>query len=546
MKGSISVGSMMFVGMAVLCFLGSWMLPLDVHKSESELKNLAPSQAYLSYPSDIEASNIKDIQSGISFSAALLQDHSLVVWGDVPFAGIAKEHIQRIAVGNHHMLVMEDTMHIYRLEGEKRKELPWDTSLTIKNLYAGNEMSACLYDNGVLTLWESVGTGMMIPDDLQGHIQDIAIGSYHIALLLDDGSIRIIGNQGSELAEIPQELQNEGAFLIDVAISNDAGIALDRDGNVYTWGNSSDAFRNLSNIKQIDASSHTLFALDETGYVYAQGSNAYKEMEFAQDDAFDAIYADTYQIYGIHEDKLQAWGHKGFLLGSDAMGRDILTRLLHGGRITMLIGLIVCVVEMVLGTLIGMLAGYFGGWVDHLCMRLCEVVASIPFLPLVITISAFMKDSFDENTRIIFIMVLLGVLSAPSLARMIRSIIMVEREKEYVTSAKVLGANTRWILRHELFPQILHVLLVNLTLSYADSMLIESSLSFLGFGVVPPTPTWGNMLDVAQSTYVLKNCWWQWVIPAICILLCVLSINLIGEGLRKRWNPQEDASCYLK
>lgn len=213
----------------------------------------------------------------------------------------------------------------------------------------------------------------------------------------------------------------------------------------------------------------------------------------------------------------------------------------------MLIGLIACAVEVCIGLIIGLLAGYYGKWVDHIGMRCCEILSSIPFLPLVITISAFMKDSFNDQTRICFIMILLGILSAPTLARMVRSIIILEREKEYVTSAKVLGANTRWILRHELFPQVLPVLLVNITLSYADTMLIESSLSFLGFGVAPPIPTWGNMLDGAQSTFVLKNCWWQWVIPALCILLCVWSVNLIGEGLRKRWNPQEeDKTCYWK
>lgn len=540
MHSSLRIGIMIFMVMVCSCMIGTLLFPIDAHKSESELKDLAPSSSYLSVPSSLTKDAVIDLQSGISYSAALLANHQLVLWGDPPFTFEEQTEIVKMAAGYHYLLIMDRDGHIYRYDKDGRKEIKLEGDKKVKELYAGNDISACLYEDGEVELIESVTSSIYIPEELQGHIQAIDMANYHIVVLLEDGSVHIIGNQGSELAEVPEFLQDGSVKIQQVAISNEAGIALDEEGNVYTWGKAQGNMLAHTKIKQVSASSHTIFALDTTGRLISVGSDDYHERSYDENKRYTMVYADTYQIYGLEEHTIHAWGNQGFLLGSDAMGRDVLTRLLHGGRITMLIGLIVCFVEALLGLLIGMLAGYYGKWIDHILMRLCEIVSSIPFLPLVITISAFMKDSFDEMTRIILIMIVLGVLSAPSLARMIRSLIIVEREKEYVVSARVIGANTRWILRHELFPQVLHLLLVNLTLSYADTMLIESSLSFLGFGVAPPYPTWGNMLEGAQTTYVLKYCWWQWLLPALCILLCVISVNMIGEGLRKRLYPQEE------
>lgn len=535
----LHLGCALFSGMVLLCFLGSLLLPLDAYQSEGELKNLAPSISYMSYPDHIDTKEILDIQSGISYSAALTKKQEILIWGDPSFPSSTKTG-RMMAAGYHHLLVMDEEHRIYTYEGSSVKELNVSDPSSIRKLYAGNDLSAGLYEDGRLEIWESEHTSFAIPEKLQGHIKSVDFSNYHAVVVLDDGSIQILGNQGSELAELPEVLKSGTVFVKEAAISNEAGIAIDEEGHIYSWGNIAMDADDLPKAAHVFASAHTLYIHTQGKELIAFGENAYRVMEFDQDAQFDKVFVDTYHMYGIKDDHLQAWGLTGFPFGSDAMGRDMLTRLLHGGRTTMLIGLIVCIVEAALGLLLGMIAGYFGGWIDHIVMRLCEILSSIPFLPLVITISAFMKDQLNESWRILFIMVVLGILSAPSLARMVRSIILVEKEKEYVISAQIMGARTSWIFRHELFPQVVSMLLVHLTLSYADTMLIESSLSFLGFGVAPPNPTWGNMLEGAQSTFVLKNCWWQWLLPALCIFLSVWSVNLIGDGLQRRLQPQKE------
>lgn len=229
---------------------------------------------------------------------------------------------------------------------------------------------------------------------------------------------------------------------------------------------------------------------------------------------------------------------KEHLLGTDEVGRDYLTRILYGGRVSMKVGLFAVIIQIIIGALVGGLAGYYGGWVDNILMRVVEIFMSFPFLPLAITISAVLGTKVEPQQRMYIVMMIIGVLSWPGLARMIRGQILSLREQEFVQAARALGIrDSRIILRH-LIPNTVGYIIVSATLGMAGAIMSESGLSFLGLGVTPPIPTWGNLIQNARETYILRNRMWLWLPPGVCIFLAVMSINLLGDGLRDAIDPK--------
>jgi peptide/nickel transport system permease protein len=171
-------------------------------------------------------------------------------------------------------------------------------------------------------------------------------------------------------------------------------------------------------------------------------------------------------------------------------------------------------------------------------MRATEVVSAIPFMPLAIILSAIIGNRISENMRIVMIMFILGLLSWPSLARLTRAQILAERESEFVTAAKAMGVKEGGIIFRHIVPNVIAVILVNLTLDLATCMLIESTLSFLGFGIQEPNATWGNMLYSCVDSVVIRRHWWRWVFPAISLSLATISVNAVGDGLRDAIDPK--------
>lgn len=245
--------------------------------------------------------------------------------------------------------------------------------------------------------------------------------------------------------------------------------------------------------------------------------------------------------YGVSEFALEAKNQapsSNNLLGTDEQGRDILLRLALGGRVSILVGLMAAGVTVILGAIIGGIAGYYGGWLDNLLMRFAEIVYSIPFYPTVISISAVLMFSASSTNKILIVMFLIGILSWPGLARIVRGQILSLREQEFMLATEALGLSDVSRIARHLLPNVLPYIIVNATLSMAGAILTEASLSFIGLGVAPPTPTWGNMVERARNTTVFNNYYWMWIPPGMMIMLTVVSINLLGEGLRDALDPK--------
>lgn len=219
-------------------------------------------------------------------------------------------------------------------------------------------------------------------------------------------------------------------------------------------------------------------------------------------------------------------------LGTDHLGRDVYTRLLYGGRISLTVGLVAVTIYLTIGILLGALAGYYGGRVDNLIMRFTDVVMVFPFFPLALTVAAVIGPSI-YNT-----MIIIGILGWTGICRLVRGEFLSLRTREFVQAARAAGApDYRVIFRH-ILPNAMAPVLVAATLGVAGAILSEAALSFLGFGVRQPLPSWGNMLSDAQSYKVLVKQPWLWIPPGTLIFIAVLSINLLGDGLRDALDPR--------
>lgn len=229
-------------------------------------------------------------------------------------------------------------------------------------------------------------------------------------------------------------------------------------------------------------------------------------------------------------------------MGTDTLGRDMLTRLLYGGRVSLAIGLAATALGITIGTVIGALAGYYGGRVDDILMRLTDLFISLPRLFMLIIMSLLLRSLdvplLKANGNVGGIVLILGVLSWTGVARLVRGQFLSLKEKEFVEAARTLGiGNLRIVFRH-ILPNTATPIIVAATLLVAGTIISESGLSFLGFGVQPPTPTWGNMLNAAQDE-MRKGNWWMAVFPGLMIFLTVISINYIGDGLRDALDPRK-------
>jgi peptide/nickel transport system permease protein len=222
-----------------------------------------------------------------------------------------------------------------------------------------------------------------------------------------------------------------------------------------------------------------------------------------------------------------SWEHP---LGTDDLGREVLVRMLYGARISLLVGFVAVGISTLIGITCGALAGYYGGWIDAVLMRFVDIMLCFPTFFLILAVIAFLEPSIWN------IMIVIGLTSWMGVARLVRAEFLSLRQHDFVLAAQTLGASDRRLIFRHILPNALSPVLVSATLGVAGAILTESALSFLGIGVQPPTPSWGNMLIIGKQT--LGSAWWLSVFPGLAILITVLGYNLLGEGIRDALDPR--------
>lgn len=541
------LGIVVFSLIFLSCFLGPVFFPLDKNYQDATQQNISPGFNFMKVPSQLNG-NAAQLDAGSSFGAGIDKSGNLHMWGKLNAKlkaipeGMGK--ISQVATGLDHILVLTEDNLLYTW-GYDRLNLdkipPEVQEADIVKIAAGHQISAALDSEGHLYIWGNENIISITADSYQGEIELFTLNTTTALGILKDGSVIAMTNKDTPFARIPEEVQGKA---VDVVSTDRAAAALTEDGHVYVWGTFSNG-ENLipdgvqGNVKQLAAGRAHFTALLKDGTVASWGMNNHGQSNAPKLSNITSVHTDYFQNYAIDSNgKVYTWGLRGYLMGTDQYGRDVFLRLLTGGKITLTIGAISVVISGILGILIGGFSGYYGGKVDMILMRAAEIVGGLPFLPLAMILSFLIGNKIPETGRIFMIMVILGVLSWPGIARLVRAQMLSAREQEFVTAAKALGIKEIKIIFRHILPNVITVALVNLTLSFATSMLTESSLSFLGFGVVEPSPTWGNMLNASINTTVLQDYWWRWIFPAIFLSLATICINLIGDALRDAIDPK--------
>ena len=226
-------------------------------------------------------------------------------------------------------------------------------------------------------------------------------------------------------------------------------------------------------------------------------------------------------------------------LGTDKYGMDMLTRLMYGGRVSLMIGFIVIIIETVLGVILGGVAGYFGGWVDNLIMRLVDIFYCIPSMPIILILGAAMDNMrVEPGKRLIYLMLILGILGWAGIARLVRGQILSLREQEFMTATEACGISVKSRIFKHLIPNVIPQLIVNCTMGLGSVIITEATLSFLGLGVKFPFASWGNIINDVNNTHTLTTYWFIWIPAGMLLLLTVLAFNLVGDGLRDAFDPK--------
>ena len=328
-----------------------------------------------------------------------------------------------------------------------------------------------------------------------------------------EGKNYTIDNDGVVFDESGKEVAYVSSYIVRAVMSD---IFLNRD------------FKN----KLIDAveSGQTEFSYTDDEGVEADYILSYDASTKAWDvkQEIDTTVFDTYS-----SPSKEHW------LGTDKNGMDMLTRLMYGGRVSLIIGFIVVIIESVLGVILGGISGYFGGRVDNLIMRIVDIFYCIPSMPIIIILGAAMDAAnLASSTRMLYLMLILGFLGWPSIARLVRGQILSLREQEFMTATEACGISVpRRIFKH-LIPNVIPQLIVTMTMGLGDTIITEATLSFLGLGVRFPFASWGNIINDVNNVFVLTHYWNIWIPAGVLLLATVLAFNIVGDGLRDAFDPK--------
>jgi len=556
-------GLIVFCIIFLFVMIGPHFLVLDLSYQDNTQANVPPMMNMLDVPKGLKG-NIRDITPGTTYAAGIDNNGDVHIWGYtkitsvLDLANIPDEvkaaNLEMIAAGYDHMVALDDQGKLYvwgntrlkqdQFPDEIKRAMRSGTDLNIVQLEASYQFSAAVTGDGNLYIW---GNGNLADIDVksfvQGHVKKVALTTYAYVVLLDDGSVVYSGLQTNSVSQIPESLSSG---VVDIAATSNAVAAVKEDGSIVIWGNCDKGENKLpefvSKPVELYGGRYHFTALMDDGEVVSWGDNTHGQAtvpDSVNKEEIETVFAGFYQNYAITKSgEVKTWGLKGYICGTDDLGRDVLNRIVNGGRVTMTVGAISVIISLVIGIIAGGLSGYFGGWVDMVVMRVSEVVGGLPFIPFAMILSAILGTRVSVEQRMYLIMVVLGVLSWPGTCRLIRAQILSQREQEYVTAAKSIGVKEITIVFRHILPNVLSLILVSATLDFATCMLTESTLSYLGFGIPLPTPTWGNMLSGANDSIVIQQYWWRWVFPAAIFGICTICINLVGDALRDATDPK--------
>ena len=568
-----------------LAFIGPLCMPKysDTYSEFFHL-NQKPGFKYLKIPKEL-ASDVKYISTWDAFSAGLSNSGKVYVWGntdigasgidvgkipdevknaDIKFVGAGEDHV--VAIGSDGKIYCWGKDDVGQLGKYETTELYYEMPAEIRDgvninevsqLVVGHFVTAIVMKDGKVYMWGAKASLLNFESIAAlTNVEKLVFEQSYAVALLKDGTVSTGDKNVFKKVYLPDGTKKDldaftrGRKIVDLA-ANQSCVALVLSDGTIGFGGTVDektyttGIPDGEKITQLVSGQRHFVALTDAGKIYTWGSdilNQTKMPKASKLQGTDTIYAGAFASYAVKDGKvLGKWGWKGYLFGTDASGRSILQRSISGGKMTMTVGAVAVLISTVIGIVIGIISGYFGGWVDMFLMRVCEIVSAIPFLPFAMILSSVMlKMDITNNQKIVLIMVVLGVLTWPGLARLVRGQVLAEREKEFVTAAKAMGVREGRIAFKHILPNVISVILVSLTLDFAGCLLTESSLSYLGFGVQQPSPTWGNMLDMCKDITRISNYWWQWLFPALLLATSTICINIIGDTLRDVMDPKSN------
>lgn len=582
------IALVVLVSLFLFVFIGPLIVPMDLTYTDQLQANLAPNYSFMKVPEEL-AGNVRDINGFGGFTVGVSNDNKLYIWGNtfnnlsnadygaIPQV-VVDEGAAFASAGSDHIIAITTTGKIVgwgngnngqfgyvKNETDPYLQMP-EEFITgtidpneVRQLISGYQCSALVMKDGRMYVWGNLNSQLSLKEMSQNFtegVQKVAFSNYYGIMLMQDGSVSggqsLTFNMVSAYSTAEGDIKNLRTFLsdkkaVDIAATNNCYAIVLEDGGIVAFGAAEYGEKNVPAAPEgekyvsIMGGTRHFVATTDKGTVVSWGHDDYGQVSGVQGDEAAKVYTGAKQTYIVNEEDevVDKAGFKGYLMGTDDRGRDIFTRIIHGGKMTMTIGAVAVIVSTIIAIIVGCLSGYFGGWVDMLLMRITEIFASIPFLPFAMMLSYVIRTMpIGETTRIFIIMVILGLLSWTGLARMIRAQVLAEREKEFVIAAQSMGVKESRIAFKHILPNVVSVILVSVTLDFAGCLLTESSLSYLGFGVQQPQPTWGNMLYGANNSIVIQNYWWQWVFPAIFLAIATISINVIGDTMRDVLDPK--------
>ncbi len=574
------------IAMILFVIIGPIFMPIDLSYTETLHQNVAPNLTMMNIPSEMKDSPISITSQG-SFTMGVDKNGGVHTWGyfytfskdpaknvmNIPEA-VKNANIVLGAAGTDHCIAIgddgtiygwgDDDVAQYGRNGRMLGEYPQPMELingkidvdNISQLVCGDQMTGILMKDGTLYAWGNAMAKCINLDSIYRAIKKeniklakICFTNTNMFGITEDGKFITGSNKQYEIYRGQNTQEYIGnRKVVDIASTGDSIVLLLEDSELISLGaiTTGPEIPEGEKIASVASGSRHFVLTTESGKAYAWGNGALNQTDVPKkltaEDSVDTVYASGFQNYAFKDGKLvEKWGLRGYLMGTDDLGRDVLNRVVNGGRMTMTIGAVAVIVSSIIGIIVGCISGYFGGWVDLLLMRVTEIFSAIPFLPFALVLSAILQgSSLQEDTRIFIIMIILGLLSWTGLAKLVRGQILAEREKEFVVAAQSMGIKESRIAFKHILPNVVSVIIVSLTLDFATCMLTESSLSYLGFGVKLPRPTWGNMLDGCRNSIVIQHFWWRWIFPALFLAITVICINIIGDTLRDILDPKSE------